>query len=84
MSNFSHFLCWTVSVFLAALAMCAIKGLGIHLFSQSEINSVLVVLCVSCIIGSFLSLCIISFWSRFYSRSRLRSQQVFKELSHPK
>ena len=54
MSDFFHFLCWFVCVFI--LALCVAELTGNHWHFQSPAMSLLLPLCLSFMLGSFLFL----------------------------
>ena len=57
MSDFLHFVCWFACVFASAL--CVAGFTGDHWYSQSVAMSLLLPLCLSLMLGSFLFL---GFW----------------------
>jgi len=54
MSDFLHFLCWFACVFI--LALCVAELTGNHWHFQSAAMSLLLPLCLSFVLGSFLFL----------------------------
>ena len=57
MSDFLHFVCWFACVFTSAL--CVVGLAGNHWYFQSAAMSLLLPLCLSLMLGSFLFL---GFW----------------------
>jgi hypothetical protein len=83
MSDFLHFLCWFTCVFVSAV--CVAKLTGEYWYFQSAAMSLLLPLCLSFMLGSFLFLGILKLrvgWSSYSNLMQSHSIARISEADH--